>query len=122
MQAAAKSAAVSKVVEEISLLNLLTVLAQGKLTILTVTMSCAILAIVYSLFPPARYTATVAILPSQQSSTISFAHFAQLGSMAMPAGSSLGIKDPNDMYVAMLKSHTVEETLFCCYKPVSETT
>ena len=99
--------------EEISLLDLLIVLAERKWTIALVTLTCAILALIVSFLLPKRYTATVILLPPQQSSSLGAALSSQLsnslGSMAALAGGSLGIKNPNDMYVAMLTGQTVED-------------
>jgi capsular polysaccharide biosynthesis protein len=109
MQAATKSAATSKVVEEFSLLDLLIVLSQGKLAILTVTMFCAVLAIIFFLLLPARITATVAILPPQHSSSISSVLSAQLGT-----------KNPDNMYVTMFKNQTVEDAAIQHYGLMQE--
>ncbi len=100
--------------DEISLLDLLIVLAERKRMIFGVTAGFAVLAIVVSLLLPVRYTATVTLLPPQQNSSLSTALASQMGSlggMAALAGSSLGIKNPNDMYVAMFKSRTVEDAM-----------
>ena len=105
---------VAKEDEEISLLDLLIVLAERKRVILTVTAVFAILAIIVSLLLPPRYTATVTILPPQQNSSMGAALASQLGNlggMAALAGGSLGLKNPNDMYVAMFKSRTVEDAM-----------
>ena len=56
--------------DEISLLDLLIVLAERKNVIIWVTAVFAILAIVISLLLPQRYTATVMLLPPQQSSSM----------------------------------------------------
>ncbi|MGA7244367.1 MAG: Wzz/FepE/Etk N-terminal domain-containing protein [Terracidiphilus sp.] len=52
--------------DEISLVDLLIVLAERKRVILWVTAAFAILAIIISLVLPKRYTATATILPQQQ--------------------------------------------------------
>lgn len=101
--------------DEISLLDLLIVLAERKRLILWVTAGFAVLSIIVSLLLPARYTATVILLPPQQNSSLSSqlaSQFSSLGSMAALAtgGSSL-LKNPNDMYVAMFKSRTVEDAM-----------
>lgn len=99
---------------EISLLDLLIVLAERKRIIFWVTAVCAILAIVISLLLPSRYTATVTILPPQQNSSLSGILASQvggLGGMAALAGSSLGLKNPNDMIVGMIKSRVVEDAM-----------
>jgi uncharacterized protein involved in exopolysaccharide biosynthesis len=100
--------------EEISLLDLLIVLAERKRIILSVTAAFAIGAIIVSLLLPPRYTATVTLLPPQQGSSMGAALASQLGSMggmAALAGGSLGLKNPNEMFVAMFKSRTVEDAM-----------
>lgn len=100
--------------DEISLLDLLIVLAERKRIILLFTAASAILAIIVSLVLPPRYTATLTLLPPQQNSTMGTVLASQLGSMggaAAFAGGSLGLKNPNDMYVAMFKSRTVEDAM-----------
>lgn len=100
--------------DEISLLDLLIVLAERKRIILGVTTAFAVGAIVVSLVLPPRYTATVTLLPPQQGSSMGAALASQLGNlggMAALAGGSLGLKNPNDMFVAMFKSRTVEDAM-----------
>jgi uncharacterized protein involved in exopolysaccharide biosynthesis len=100
--------------EEISLLDLLVVLAKRKRIIFWVTAGFAILSIIVSLLLPVRYTAMVTLLPPQQNSSVGAQLASQLGSMggmaALATGGSL-LKNPNDMYVAMLKSRTVEDAM-----------
>ena len=100
--------------DEISLLDLLIVLAERKRTILWVTAAFAVIAIFVSLVLPQSYTAMVVLLPPQQSSSMGGAIASQLGNlggMAALAGSGLGLKSPNDTIVAELKSRTVEEAM-----------
>ncbi len=97
---------------EISLLDLLIVLAAKKRMIFWVSAVFALLGILISLVLPKRYTAMVTLLPPQQNSSVSAALASQLGNlggMAALAGGSLGLKNPNEIFVAMLKSRTVEE-------------
>lgn len=99
--------------EDISLLDLLIVIAERKWVVFWVTASFAIGSIIVSLLLPLRYTATVVLLPPQQNNSLSAqlaSQFGSLGSMAALAtgGSSL-LKNTNDMYVAMLKSRSVED-------------
>lgn len=100
--------------DEISVLDLLIVFAEHKRSIFVVTTAVVIVSIVVSLLLPQRYTAMVTLLPPQQTSSMSATLASTIGNlggmgMAQLAGSSLGIKNPNDMYVAMLKSRTVED-------------
>jgi len=101
--------------EEISLLDLLIALADRKWTIFWITAGFAIVSLVVSLLLRVQYTATVTLLSPQQNSSLSAqlaSQFGSLGSMAALAtgGSSL-LKNPNDMYVAMLRSRTVEDAM-----------
>jgi uncharacterized protein involved in exopolysaccharide biosynthesis len=100
--------------DDTSLLDLLVILAERKRVIVLVTAGFAILAIVVSLLLPVSYTATVTLLPPQQNSSMGSLLTSQLGSLgnvAALAGGNLGLKNPNDMYVAMLQSHTVEDAM-----------
>jgi uncharacterized protein involved in exopolysaccharide biosynthesis len=100
--------------DEISLLDLMIALAERKRTILWVTAVFAVIAVVVSLILPKRYTATVTLLPPQQNTSMGAALASQLGNlggMAALAGGSLGLKNPNDMFVGMLKSRTVEDAM-----------
>jgi tyrosine-protein kinase Etk/Wzc len=69
---------------------------------------------IISMLLPLRYTAASSILPPQQSSNPG-AMLSQLagsgGGLAALAGSSLGIKNQNDMYVSMFESRTVEDAM-----------
>jgi len=101
--------------DESSLLDLLIVLAERKRTILWVTVAFLILAVIVSLLLPVRYTAMVTLLPPQQNSSLSAQLAAQLGPMGGVAASLAGggnlLKNPNDMFVGMLKSRTVENAM-----------
>jgi uncharacterized protein involved in exopolysaccharide biosynthesis len=94
--------------DEIKLLDLLIVLAKHKKRIIGVTLAAALMAVGYALSLPNIYTATAKILPPQSQSSAS-AMLSQLGGLAGMAGSSLGIKNPNDLYIAMLKSRSLME-------------
>ena len=99
---------------EISLLDLLIVVAKRKHIVLRFTAIFAVAAIIISLILPARYTAMVTLLPPQEGSSMGAMLASQLGNLggaAALAGSSLGIKNPNDRYVAMLQSRTVEDAM-----------
>jgi uncharacterized protein involved in exopolysaccharide biosynthesis len=101
--------------DEISLLDLLIVLAKHKRTVLGVPVVAAILAAAYSLFLPNIYTGATRILPPQQSASAASALLNQLGGalggLGGLAGGALGARSPNDLYVGMLKSRTVADNL-----------
>lgn len=100
--------------EDLTMLDVLLILAQQKRFIVVFTCVCSMLALGISLILPKEYTATVTILPPQQSSSLGGTLAMQLsglGSMGDLAGGALGIRNRNDMYVAMLKSRTVEDAV-----------
>jgi len=109
--------------EEISLLDLTIVIAERKRLVLRTTLIFAVAAIVISLLLPARYTATVTLLPPQEGSSMGAALASQLGNlggMAALAGGGLGLKNPNDRYVSMLQSRTVEDAMVKRYGLMQE--
>jgi tyrosine-protein kinase Etk/Wzc len=101
--------------DEISLLDLLIILVSRKRFIFLVSLICGILALLVSLLLPVRFTAKATLMPpQQQSNSLSALLSSQaggLGALAGMAGQSLGLKNPNDMYVAMFKSETVEDAM-----------
>jgi tyrosine-protein kinase Etk/Wzc len=102
--------------DEISLLDLLIVLAKYKKLILGLPFAAAVLTAGITLLMPNIYTATTRILPPQQQQSTAAAMLGQLGALAGAAGGSLGIKNPNDLYVGMLKSRTVADNLIGQFK------
>ena len=101
--------------DEISLLDLLIVLAKHKRVVLGVPAVAAVAAAIISLLLPNIYTGTTRILPPQQSASAATAMLNQLGGalggFAGAAGGALGIRNPNDLYVGMLKSRTVADNI-----------
>ena len=122
-RSSAASGAGSTKRDEISLIDFLILLVDRKRLILWFTVIWTLIAVVVSLVLPKKYTATVTLLPPQQTSPMSAALSSQIGSlggMAALAGGSLGLKSPNDMYVAMLKSRTVEDAMVQRYRLMEE--
>jgi uncharacterized protein involved in exopolysaccharide biosynthesis len=60
---------------------------------------------------PNVYTATTKILPPQQGQSNAVAILGQLGALGGGAAAALGVENPSAMFVAMLKSRTVADTL-----------
>ena len=99
---------------EISLLDLVIVLARRRRQILRAVLITTLIGIVLAFVLPVRYTATSSILPPEQGPSAGSALLSQLsvlGSLAGGGGSSLGLKNPNDLQVALLKSRTVEDAM-----------
>ena len=98
--------------DEVRLLDLLIVFAKHKMLLLGLPAAAAVVSVIVSLLLPNIYTGTTKVLPPQQTQSTS-AVLAQLGSLAGLAGGAAasGLKNPNDLYVGMLKSRTVADNL-----------
>lgn len=99
---------------EMHLLDLLIVLANRRKFIFRFTVGAAILAAIIVLVIPSRYTAATMVLPPTQptpSAAALLSQFGGSGAMASFAGTSLGIKNPSEMYVALFHSRTVEDAM-----------
>ena len=97
--------------EGVDVLDHLIVLAKHKKLIAGVTLSATIVAAIISVLLPNIYTGIARILPPQQSQTTASMMLGQLGGLAGLAGTSLGIKNPNDLYVGLLGSRTVSDSI-----------
>lgn len=93
------------------LLDLLVVLSKGKRILMLLMMLGMLLAAGIAVLMPATYTATAVILPPQQQSSTAAALLGQLGGFAGLAGQSLGIKNPSDLFVGILSSRTVADSM-----------
>ena len=110
--------------EDLTFLDILLIITQRKKLIGLVTAICTALALILAFALPQEYTATVIILPPQGNSSVSSMLAGQLSGMnsAMGgvAGSMLGMKNVNDMYVSMLKSRSVEDAVIQRYELQAE--
>ena len=100
--------------QDVHLLDLLTILSRRRRFVVVFTFGAAVLTAVVVLLIPSRYTAETIVLPPGQSSSASSALLSQLGgsgALASAAGASLGIKNPGEIYVSLLRSRTVEDSV-----------
>jgi tyrosine-protein kinase Etk/Wzc len=97
---------------EFDLLDLLLVMAERKGTIILSTLIGTALAIGLVFLMHPVFTAKALVLPPQQGQS-SAGLLTQLGNLASLTGlgSSAAAKDPNDLYLAVLQSNTVEDGL-----------
>ena len=97
-----------------SLLDWLLVLVRRRRMILFVTLFCTVVSLLLAFLLPQEYTATVLVMPPRQNSSLATmleSQLGSLGSLAALGGQSLGMRNPNDMYVAMFKSQIVEDAM-----------
>jgi tyrosine-protein kinase Etk/Wzc len=99
--------------KDFHLLDLLIVLAKHRRLIVGFTLGFTALAIIIVLVLPSQYTAETVLLPPGQNSNAGAAFLMQAATgssaLASAAGASLGLKSPGDLYVALLRSRTVED-------------
>lgn len=110
--------------EDLTFLDVLLIVTQRKRLVGIVTAVVTAVALLLAFALPQEYTATVTILPPQGGSSMSSMLASQLEGMGSAvsgmAGSMLGMKNVNDMYVAMLKSRSVEDAVIQHYGLQSE--
>jgi tyrosine-protein kinase Etk/Wzc len=109
--------------DEVSVLDLLVILTARRWLVLKATAAFTIAALALALLLPTRFTAKTTILPPQQEGSLGSALSSQLsgiGGLATLAGNALGLKNSNEMYVAMLKSQAVEDAMINRYGLMKE--
>lgn len=97
--------------EGVDVLDILLVLARDRRRILIVTLVCLFLGVVVSLLLKPTFTATATILPPQQQQSSASALLGQLSSLAGLGGAGGLLKNPADIYVAMIMSRTSADDL-----------
>lgn len=103
-------------IDEVSLVEVLTQLAYRKQLIARIAGAAFLLGVVLAFALPVRYTATTKLMPPQQTQSSASLMMSQLtaaggGSLAALAGGSLGLKSPNDIYIGLLTSRTVADSI-----------
>jgi len=118
-----------RVVNELSLLEVLAILAAEKRFILRFFVGAALLSTLFAFLLPVRYEGNAVMLPPQQNSSVGSALMGQIGSgsslgalapLASLAGGGLSLKNPADMYVSLLTTRTVEDGLIQRFNLMSE--
>lgn len=95
-----------------TLVDLLLLVRRHRRLMVVVPTTAVVIGLLVGFLTPKTYTAVTRILPPQQSQSSAAAMLAQLGgATATLASSALGIKNPSDLYVGMLKSDTVANAL-----------
>lgn len=97
--------------EEISLGDLLRPLIAKRKLISQWAVVGAMVATILFFVIPAQYSAVTRILPPQQAQNTAAAMLGQFGALAGLAGKDMGIKNPIDMYVGILKSRSIADAI-----------
>jgi capsule polysaccharide export protein KpsE/RkpR len=101
---------------EVSVIDILTHLALRKWLIAKTTGIALLLGIFVSLMMPVRYTAVTKLMPPQQTQSAASLMMNQLassgaGSLAAMAGGGLGMKSTNDIYIGLLGSRPIADSI-----------
>jgi uncharacterized protein involved in exopolysaccharide biosynthesis len=103
--------------DEISLLDLLTVIVENLKLLILGPLTAGILALGISFLITPTFTAkTTVIPPGQSNSGGAAALLGQLGGLGALAGGAAGIKTPTDQYLAYLESNTLRDELIEKFK------
>lgn len=97
--------------DEISLLDLLQVVADNLRLLVLGPLAVGVLALGISFAIKPTFTAETRFLPPQQQQSAAAAMLQNLGALGGLAGGAAGIKNPNDQFVAMLKSRSLQDSL-----------
>jgi tyrosine-protein kinase Etk/Wzc len=98
---------------EFDILDLILILAARKGTIFLASVAGFVIGVLLVLTVAPTYTAKAVILPPQQDQTSTSALFGQFSALASMTGmsSSLGIKNPSDLYIGILGSQSVTDAM-----------
>jgi uncharacterized protein involved in exopolysaccharide biosynthesis len=103
--------------DEISLLDLATVIVENLKLLILGPLAAGLLALAYSFLITPTFTArTTMIPPGQSSGGGAAALLGQLGGLGALAGGAVGIKSPADQYLAYLESNTLRDELIKKFK------
>jgi uncharacterized protein involved in exopolysaccharide biosynthesis len=97
--------------DEINLMDIMLVIARYNRFIMAFTAVSIVLALIYVMLQPFSYTAKTVILPPQTKGDSSMgALLGNLGGLnAMPGAAALGLKNPAETFVGMLKSRSLAD-------------
>ena len=97
--------------DEISLLDLLQTVVDNLRLLVLGPLAVGLGALGISFLIAPTYTAKVTFMPPQQQQSAAASMLSSLGSLAGLAGAATGIKNPNDQYLAFLKSQSLQDAL-----------
>jgi tyrosine-protein kinase Etk/Wzc len=97
--------------EPVSLFDVMTLGLKHRRLVLVVPVIAGALALLVTFLMPNVFQATARVLPPQQSQSTAALIVGQLAGLAGLGPGGLGIKNPGDLYVGMLKTRTVADAL-----------
>jgi tyrosine-protein kinase Etk/Wzc len=99
------------------LLDVLILLAEYRKSIAIATFGAALVAAVISLVWPYTYTSSTRIMPPQQTQSLATLLIGQLGGAGGALNpAALGLKNPSDLYVSILRGRTITDAIIQRFK------
>ena len=102
--------------EDISLIDILTVIGRAKWTLASFTLVFAVVAAIVTLLITPVFTAKTLVMPPQQQQSSAASSLASLGASAGVASGAIGVKSPDDMYVSFMTSEVFQKKLIERFK------
>ena len=102
--------------DEISLFDLLQVVADNLRLLILGPLVAGLLALAYSFTIVPTFTATTKFLPPQQQPSGAASLLQSLGALSGLAGAASGLKNPSDQYLAFMQSRSMEDALIDRFK------
>ncbi len=102
--------------DEISLLDLLQVVADNLRLLVLGPLAAGLIALAITFAIPPTFTASTKFMPPLQQQSGAAAMLSSLGALGGFAGAAGGIKNPADQYVGFLKSRSVQDALIDRFK------
>jgi tyrosine-protein kinase Etk/Wzc len=96
---------------EISLFDMLIALGEEKKWVTSSIGIGLLISFAMALISPNKYTAKTVLMPPQQGQSAAASALASLGSLAGLAGGAAGIKSQDELYIALLKSDRLQNSL-----------
>jgi len=97
--------------DDISLLDLLQTVVDNLRLLVVAPLAVGLLALAFSYTIRPVFTASTQFLPPQQQQSAAAAMLQSLGALGGLAGAATGLKNPNDQYVSLLQSRTLQDSL-----------
>lgn len=96
---------------ELTWMDVLVALVRSRKRLIAVPLCVAVVAAAVSMLLPPKFSANTRLLPPQQAQSGAAALLSQLGNLGGAAAGVAGLKNPNDLYVGMLRSRVVADKL-----------
>lgn len=97
--------------DDLNIFDLLIVLARRKKFIAGSVLASSLLGVILAFMLPAVFTATTTLLPPAQNQSALSMMAGQFGPMAAVASKEVGLRNPTEIFLAMLQSRTVADRM-----------